>query len=104
MKVTVLVLPKPTVLDPQGAATAEAMRHLGFESARNVRVGKVIEFDADPSEEDKLEDIATDLLSNPVMEDCIIEIDDGYGCDDCEGCDDCDEEDEDAEESPNSLN
>lgn len=90
MKVTILVLPKTTVLDPQGAATAEAMRHLGFTSARGVRVGKVIEFEADASEDDKLDDIARDLLSNPVMEDYVIFTDEGCDCE--EGCEDCDEE------------
>ena len=74
MKVTVHVLPKPTVLDPQGAATAEAMRHLGLESARGVRVGKIIQFEVDPSEKDQLQRIALDLLSNPVMEDYVIEV------------------------------
>jgi phosphoribosylformylglycinamidine synthase PurS subunit len=69
MKVTVTVLPKPTVLDPQGAATAEAMHHLGLPSARGVRVGKSIQFETEPVEESLLHIIARDLLSNPVMED-----------------------------------
>lgn len=69
MKVTVTVMPKPTVLDPQGAATAEAMKHLGLASARGVRVGKSIQFEAEDVSEQKLHEIARDLLSNPVMED-----------------------------------
>ncbi len=69
MKVTVTVMPKTTVLDPQGAATAEAMKHLGLESVRQVRIGRQIEFETDPVPEAKLHEIARDLLSNPVMED-----------------------------------
>ena len=74
MKITVTVMPKPTVLDPQGAATAEAMRHLGLDSVRGVRVGKSIQFEADNADEQKLHEIARDLLSNPVMEDYRLEI------------------------------
>lgn len=69
MKVTVTVMPKITVLDPQGAATAEAMHHLGLPSARGVRVGKSIQFETDPVDDAVLHTIAKDLLSNPVMED-----------------------------------
>ncbi len=74
MKITVTVMPKPTVLDPQGAATAEAMHHLGLESVRGVRVGKSIQFEADQADEKKLHEIARDLLSNPVMEDYHLDI------------------------------
>jgi phosphoribosylformylglycinamidine synthase PurS subunit len=38
MKVKVIVTPKETVLDPQGAAVREAMQHLGFSGAREVRI------------------------------------------------------------------
>jgi phosphoribosylformylglycinamidine synthase PurS subunit len=74
MKVIVTVMPKRTVLDPQGAATAEAMKHLGLEGVEGVRVGKSIEFEVDAAEEAKLHEIARDLLSNPVMEDYTLEI------------------------------
>lgn len=74
MKVTVTVMPKTTVLDPQGAATAEAMKHLGLESVRKVRIGRQIEFEADPTDPARLHEIARDLLSNPVMEDYTLSI------------------------------
>jgi len=68
-------MPKPSVLDPQGAATAEAMKHLGIENLGLVRIGKSIEieFPSAPDEQ-KLHEIARDLLSNPVIEDYKIEI------------------------------
>ena len=63
-------MPKPSVLDPQGAATAEAMKHLGLENVGRVRVGKSIEIELPAqADEAKLHEIARDLLSNPVIED-----------------------------------
>jgi len=68
-------MPKPSVLDPQGAATAEAIKHLGYEQIGRVRVGKSIEIEL-PGEADeaKLHEVARDLLSNPVIEDYTLEV------------------------------
>lgn len=68
--ITVTVMPKPSVLDPQGAAVAEALRHLGLEGVARVRVGKLIEieFSGEP-DATQLEQAARDFLSNPVIED-----------------------------------
>ena len=76
MKIRVTVLPKPSVLDPQGVATAEAMRHLGWKNPGRVRVGKIIEIESPEGrpDEDKLHAICRDLLSNPVIEDYTFEI------------------------------
>lgn len=75
MKIRVTVLPKPSVLDPQGVATAGAIQHLGWDNPGRVRVGKVIEIDAPEGQPDeaKLHAICRDLLSNPVIEDYSIE-------------------------------
>lgn len=70
MKVLVTVLPKPSVLDPQGAAAAEAIRHLGLTDVGRVRIGKVIELELpDSTPDSEIHRIAKDLLSNPVIED-----------------------------------
>ena len=70
MKVLVTVLPKPSVLDPQGAAAAEAIRHLGLTCVGRVRIGKVIELELhDSTPDSEIHRIAKDLLSNPVIED-----------------------------------
>ena len=70
MKVLVTVLPKPSVLDPQGAAAAEAIRHLGLHDIGRVRIGKIIELELPESTPDsEIHRIARDLLSNPVIED-----------------------------------
>jgi phosphoribosylformylglycinamidine synthase subunit PurS len=70
MKVLVTVLPKPSVLDPQGAAAAEAIRHLGLRDIGRVRIGKLIELELpDSTPDSEIHRIARDLLSNPVIED-----------------------------------
>jgi len=72
MKVKVLVMPKAAVLDPQGNAVRDAMRHLGMPEVRSVRIGKYIEIDADGQNDDlesRLHGLCRDLLSNPVIED-----------------------------------
>ncbi|MBV9128226.1 MAG: phosphoribosylformylglycinamidine synthase subunit PurS [Verrucomicrobia bacterium] len=77
MKAIVIVKPKTTVLDPQGVAIRDAVRHHpGLEHAvAGVRAGKRLEIDleasaaADPALEEKLHAVCRDLLSNPVIED-----------------------------------
>jgi len=75
MKIRVTVLPKSSVLDPQGVATAQAMKHLGWTQRGRVRVGKVIEIEAPEGrpDDEKVHAICRDLLSNPVMEDYTVE-------------------------------
>jgi phosphoribosylformylglycinamidine synthase subunit PurS len=72
MKVNVIVKPKEAVLDPQGNAVRDAMRHLGMPEVRNVRIGKYMEIDVDGEGADvekRLHGLCRDLLSNPVIED-----------------------------------
>jgi phosphoribosylformylglycinamidine synthase subunit PurS len=52
VKATVLVRPKPGILDPQGQAVESSLRHLGF-SVEEVRVGRVVDREVeatDPAE------------------------------------------------------
>lgn len=77
MKVKVIVTPKETVLDPQGAAVRDAMRHLGFAGAREVRIGRYLEIELEgdtAGQEAKLRELCRDLLSNPVIEDYRLEM------------------------------
>ena len=72
MKVKVLVTPKAAVLDPQGAAVRDAMKHLGMPEVNSVRIGKYLEIEVDdttPDLDSRLHDLCRDLLSNPVIED-----------------------------------
>jgi phosphoribosylformylglycinamidine synthase len=72
MKAKVIVMPKAAVLDPQGNAVRDAMRHLGMPEVRSVRIGKYMEIDIkgqDGELESRLHRLCRDLLSNPVIED-----------------------------------
>jgi len=72
MKVNVIVKPKEAVLDPQGSAVRDAMRHLGMPEVKSVRIGKIMEIDVDGDDVDlekRLHGLCRDLLSNPVIED-----------------------------------
>ena len=68
----VIVRPKATVLDPQGAAVREAMQHLGMPEVREVRIGRYLEIElasGGAEVESRLHGLCRDLLSNPVIED-----------------------------------
>jgi phosphoribosylformylglycinamidine synthase subunit PurS len=79
MKARVYVSIKPTVLDPQGQTICAALRGLGHTEIAAVRQGKYFEIDlADSGPQEKaaalLEEVARDVLSNPVIEDYRLEI------------------------------
>ena len=73
MKVKVTVMPKQSVLDPQGVAVRDAIHHHGMPQVKNVRIGKFLEIEVDGAAGDqtqeKLHELCRDLLSNPVIED-----------------------------------
>jgi phosphoribosylformylglycinamidine synthase len=74
MKAKVTVMPKKSVLDPQGVAVRDAMRHHGLPEVKSVRIGKFMEIDVDNADESKLHEICRDLLSNPVIEDYELQV------------------------------
>ena len=70
-KAKIYVTLKPSILDPQGRTVERALSHLG-QQANHVRVGKYIELNMEGERaevETRVQDIATTVLSNPVMED-----------------------------------
>jgi phosphoribosylformylglycinamidine synthase len=72
MRAKVIVMPKAAVLDPQGNAVRDAMRHLGMPEVRSVRIGKYMEIEIEGQNgdfESRLHRLCRDLLSNPVIED-----------------------------------
>ena len=82
VKVNVIVKPKEAVLDPQGNTVRDAMRHLGMPEVRNVRIGKYMEIDVDGEDGDlekRLHGLCRDLLSNPVIEDYVLQRSDVRG-------------------------
>jgi phosphoribosylformylglycinamidine synthase subunit PurS len=78
-RVVVDVMLKPEILDPQGKAVHGALMRLGLEGVRDVRQGKhfVIVLDGDAaSQRERLETLAAELLSNPVIEDYTLTVED----------------------------
>jgi phosphoribosylformylglycinamidine synthase subunit PurS len=77
VKATVLVRPKEGILDPQGDAVQNSLRHLGFAVA-DARVGRVVDIEvdaADPvSARAEVERMCDQLLTNPLIESYEIEI------------------------------
>jgi phosphoribosylformylglycinamidine synthase len=78
MKAHVWVMPKPTVLDPQGQTIQNALASLGFSQVKDVRQGKffVLELNGLTREQaqQQVERIAKEVLTNPVIEEFRYEI------------------------------
>jgi phosphoribosylformylglycinamidine synthase PurS subunit len=77
VKATVLVRPKPGILDPQGQAVESSLRHLGFEVGE-ARIGRLVDVElaTDDAEEARaqLEQMCEQLLTNPLIESYEIEV------------------------------
>jgi phosphoribosylformylglycinamidine synthase len=71
MKATVIVRPKPGILDPQGEAVQGSLRQLGF-SVEEARVGRVVDLELANGDRDRaraeLERMCEQLLANPLIE------------------------------------
>jgi len=77
MKARVTVMPKKSVLDPQGVAVREAVAHHGLPEVKSIRIGKLMEIEIDGAGADaeaRLHEVCRDLLSNPVIEDYELQI------------------------------
>lgn len=72
MKARVLIRPKEGILDPQGKAVERALPALGFEGVSHVRVGRLVELEAETPEE--LDSLCQKLLANTLIEDYEIEL------------------------------
>ena len=75
-KVSVHIVPRKGLLDPQGKAVADSLRTLGFAAVSDVHVGRhlVIEMTAldAGAAESAVRDMCGRLLANPVTEDFAI--------------------------------
>ena len=71
MRATVLVRPKPGILDPQGEAVQASLRQLGF-AVEAARVGRVIDVELENGDSEQaraeLERMCEQLLANPLIE------------------------------------
>jgi phosphoribosylformylglycinamidine synthase subunit PurS len=77
VRATILVRPKPGILDPQGKAVETSLRHLGFE-VDGARVGRVVDLEVEASDPEQaraeVERMCAELLANPLIESYEIEL------------------------------
>jgi phosphoribosylformylglycinamidine synthase len=77
VRATVLVRPKPGILDPQGEAVLGSLKQLGF-AVDDARVGRVVDLElqnGDPEQaRAELERMCAQLLANPLIESYEIEL------------------------------
>jgi phosphoribosylformylglycinamidine synthase PurS subunit len=80
VKATVLVRPKPGILDPQGKAVENSLRHLGF-AVDGARMGRLVDLDVEASDPEQaraeIERMCAELLANPLIESFEIELAEG---------------------------
>ena len=72
-RLSVHIVPRRGILDPQGKAVADALHSLGFAQVTDVRVGRFLVLDVEAANADAARDAARamceKLLANPVTED-----------------------------------
>ena len=78
MKAKIIVMPKKTVLDPQGKTIKHALESMSFSGIKDVRVGKFIEIELEGGNkaelQKKIDEACHGLLSNPVIEEYSFEV------------------------------
>ena len=76
-RIAVHITPRKGLLDPQGNAVRDALRTLGFQTVKDVHIGRYIIIETDAYDAIAAEETVTDmcrkLLANPVTEDFEIE-------------------------------
>ena len=77
IRATILVRPKQGILDPQGQAVEDSLRHLGF-SVTEARVGRVVDLEVESNDpagaRAEVERMCEQLLANPLIESYEIEL------------------------------
>jgi len=77
MRATVLVRPKPGILDPQGEAVLGSLKQLGF-AVDDARVGRVVDLELENGDREQaradLERMCEQLLASPLIESYEIEL------------------------------
>jgi len=72
----VTITRKPGLSDPEGATSHKALTDLGFTEVSGVSFGRVITVTLDAADDDlmdRIHDMCTKLLANPVIEDYTVE-------------------------------
>jgi phosphoribosylformylglycinamidine synthase PurS subunit len=78
VKAKIIVMPKKTVLDPQGKTVKHALESMNFTGIKDVRVGKFMEIELEGGNkaelQKKIDEACHKLLSNPVIEEYTFEV------------------------------
>jgi phosphoribosylformylglycinamidine synthase len=78
VKAKIIVMPKKTVLDPQGKAVKHALESMNLSGIKDVRIGKFMEIELEGGNkaelQKKIDEACHKLLSNPVIEEYTFEI------------------------------
>lgn len=73
MKVTVNVVRRPEIADPQGSTVKRALHDLGYRHVDSVRVDRTIHLEVSGEDPEQVRSAVTEmcerLLTNPVLED-----------------------------------
>ncbi|GEK31390.1 phosphoribosylformylglycinamidine synthase subunit PurS [Kurthia zopfii] len=76
-KVKIYVTLRESILDPQGSAVQGSLHNMGYDEVSEVRIGKFLELQIDPSERDVdtlVKEMCEKLLTNTVIEDYRYEV------------------------------
>jgi phosphoribosylformylglycinamidine synthase subunit PurS len=78
MKVKIYIMPKPSVLDPQGRAIENSLKNMNINDVQSLRVGKLMELVIDETNEEiareKVSAMCKDFLVNNLVENYHLEI------------------------------
>lgn len=79
-RATVDVTLKKSILDPQGQTTLQALEALGFQDAKDLRVGKhfvlTVNSATQLEAEKKVKEMCEKLLINPIIEEYFVKVED----------------------------
>jgi len=71
-KANIIIKLRPSILDPQGKVTRQALQDLGYPQVETVRIGKFMELWVNAATEEEANQVVREacekLLANPVME------------------------------------
>jgi phosphoribosylformylglycinamidine synthase PurS subunit len=74
----VFVMPKPSILDPQGKAVVSSLHSLGYDEVRDARLGKLIQLELDGPDQAtvaaRVDEMCKRLLANGIIEDYRFEL------------------------------
>jgi len=69
----IYLMPKPSILDPQGKAVEGSLHSLGFREVADARIGKLIELHVDGDSagavRTRVDEMCRRLLANEIIED-----------------------------------